>query len=1443
MHTHAETLTPVDVRWWTRGLVALCFAFVLSAAVRAGEVASFTLVNASTNNDIQQLNDGDTIDLATVGSSLNVRANISGTATKVNFALSGAMSHTQSEGVAPYALYGDSSGNYNSWTPVVGNYSLTANCDGAGAKTITFTVANDGGDDPPPPPPDGDDGDGTVTISGELKRWHKVTLTIDGPFASETGTPNPFLDYRMDVTFTNGSLTYKVPGYFAADGNAANSSATSGTKWRAHLSPDLTGTWTYTVSFTYGSNVAINGGGAAVSPYNGKTGTFSIAETDKTGRDLRAKGRLQYIGGHYLKFAGNGEYFLKQGADAPENFLAYADFDGPFKTDGQKDNLIKTWSAHVGDWKTGDPSWKSGKGKGIIGAVNYLASEGMNAFSFLPMNIGGDDRNVFPYLNYTERVRLDVSRLAQWQIVMEHGTRKGMFLHFKTQETENELLLDSGNLGTQRKLYYRELIARFAHNLALNWNLGEEINNATTSQKQAWAQYFFDNDPYHHHIVIHNGANHHDLLGSASKLTGFSLQTSQSDFSGVHSRVKDYLSRSVSAGKPWAVACDEPGDASHALRPDYDAGSSHEDGRKNALWGTFLAGGWGNEWYFGYKHDHSDLTCEDFRSRDNWWDYCRYALEFFPKANVPYWEMKNDNGKSSASSDYCFFKAGEAYIVYLKNGGTTNLDLTGVSGDFDVKWYDPRNGGSLKNGSVTQVSGGGSRGLGNAPNNTSKDWVILVKKSGTATNQAPSVNAGADQTIQLPTDSVNLDGTVSDDGLPEGAAVSTAWSKVSGPGTVTFGNAGSVDTMASFSAAGTYVLRLTADDTELSASDDVQVVVNEEQTSGEVVKAINCGGAAYTATDGTAYVADVNFNAGKTYTTSSAIAGTEDDTLYKSERWYNGNLKYTIPVTDGDYQVTLKFAEVYFDAEGKRVFDVKVEGQQVVDNLDLVKMVGKNAAYDVTVTATVADGNLNVELVQQTQNPKISAILVVSGSDSTTNEAPVVDAGADQTIQLPNSAALNGSASDDGLPNGTLTTQWSMVSGPGTVTFGDASALSTTASFSVAGSYVLRLTADDTELLSTDDVTITVEEEQADGQVVAAINCGGGEYTAGDGTLYSGDGNYNAGSKYSTTAAIAGTTDDKLYQSERYYNGNLQYAIPLPNGNYEVTLKFAEVYFDATGKRIFDVKVEGGMVVDNLDIVKAVGKNAAHDVKQVVTVADGELTIALVQQTQNPKISAILVKTSGSAPVNQAPSVDAGADQTIQLPNSASLNGTVSDDGLPGAGLSTSWSKVSGPGTVSFGNAGNVDTTASFSAAGTYVLRLTADDSELAASDDVQIVVDAEPVADLAVTGFTLVNASTDQDLRALGNGDTINLTADGTALSIRAAVSGTVGSVKFYVDGTAVQTENVAPYAIAGDTSGDYKPWTPPLGTHTIKAVPYSGSSAGGTAGPAMEITITVVE
>ncbi|MEA1950921.1 MAG: DUF5060 domain-containing protein, partial [Planctomycetota bacterium] len=602
-------------------------------------------------------------------------------------------------------------------TGLVGEYfneiDLTQSNLVDGTYTLSLTVTDDGGNaNTDSGVADAVRSAGAGLVTGELRKWHNVAFTFDGPQTNENATPNPFTDYRLNVTFTHSATgkSYLVPGYYAADGDAANTGANSGNKWRVHFAPSETGEWTWTASFRMGNNVAVSddpNAGSSAGFFDGDTGSINIIDTDKdpAGRDFRGKGLLEYVGGHYLQFAETDEYFLKQGADAPENFLAYKDFDGPFASDGHKDNLVKNWAPHVADWNSGDPTWAGGKGKGIIGAVNYLASEGMNVFSFLPMNIGGDDQNVFPYIHYNARLRMDVSRLEQWEIVFEHADQQGMFLHFKTQETENELLLDNGNLGTQRKLYYRELIARFSHHLALNWNLGEEINNATTAQKQAWAQYFHDHDPYQHHIVIHNGNNHYDLLGNASKLTGFSLQTNSPDFSNVHSKVLDYLNRSAAAGKPWAVACDEPGDASHGLRPDNDAGNSHTDGRKNGIWGTFMAGGWGNEWYFGYQHAHSDLTCQDFRSRDDFWDYGRYALEFFNDNDIPFWEMSSNDAISSASNDYGFIKPGEVYVVYLKSGGSTNLNLSGVSGTFDVKWFDPRNGGNLQLGTVGQVPG------------------------------------------------------------------------------------------------------------------------------------------------------------------------------------------------------------------------------------------------------------------------------------------------------------------------------------------------------------------------------------------------------------------------------------------------------------------------------------------------------------------------------------------------------------------------------------------------------------------------------------------------------------------------------------------------------------------------------------------------------------------
>lgn len=617
------------------------------------------------------------------------------------------------------------------------------------------------------------DGNGAVVISGESKEWHKVTLTLDGPFAHECDTrPNAFTDLAFNVRFTHesGSPRYTVPGYFAADGGAGESSAESGVKWRAHLSPDKPGRWDYAISFRRGANAALDGGGQPVTPFDGVRGSFMIGKTDKKGRDFRAHGRLQYVGKHHLRFAGSKQYFLKAGPDAPETLLAYADFDNTSTSKPDKAPL-KTWQPHAGDWKPGDPQWRDGKGRGLIGALNYLAGKGVNGFSFLTYNAAGDGDNVWPFVRRDAKLHYDCSKLDQWGVVFDHATALGLHLHFKLQENEMDdnrpgmggkegvvpESLDGGRLGNERKLYCRELIARFGHALALNWNIGEE-NTQSSDEIRDMVRYLHDTDPYQHPIVIHTFPPQQDqvyrpLLGDRSLLTGVSLQN---PWDKVHQRTLQWLRESAAAGRPWVVANDEQNPAGLGVPPD--PGYKNHDGiavekrpngpaaegnvtskpytlhdvRKLTLWGNLMAGGAGVEYYFGYQLPEHDLACQDFRSRDQSWTYCRIALDFFREHRIPFWEMNNanafiGNGKDN-NSKYCLAQLGELYLIYLPNGGSTDIDLTGAAGGYSVRWFNPREGGALRVGTVKEVAGGSKSTLGKPPADPADDWLVVVRK-------------------------------------------------------------------------------------------------------------------------------------------------------------------------------------------------------------------------------------------------------------------------------------------------------------------------------------------------------------------------------------------------------------------------------------------------------------------------------------------------------------------------------------------------------------------------------------------------------------------------------------------------------------------------------------------------------------------------------------------
>ena len=314
----------------------------------------------------------------------------------------------------------------------------------------------------------------------------------------------------MDVVFTAPSgKKIRVPGFFAADGNAANSGATSGKVYKAFLRPDETGNWSYQVLYYTGTDVASKSVSALPSPAHSLTGSVgNIGAQNAALPDLKAKGRLLYQqtgdlnARRYLRFAETGEYFLKHGPDSPENFLDYNQFDFDDSRNGCNLCVLHYYSAHAGDYKSVDPTWGNGKGKNIIGAVNYLQQIGVNSMS---MSLyGGDDKNVFPWIKVGSTFIYDISKLAQWEIVLDHAEKNGLMLHLKLAEAENWNNLNS----TQLKVYYREMVARFGHHLGVEFNFSEEYasrdltySSATSANERI--QWLDEIDPWGNNHVMH----------------------------------------------------------------------------------------------------------------------------------------------------------------------------------------------------------------------------------------------------------------------------------------------------------------------------------------------------------------------------------------------------------------------------------------------------------------------------------------------------------------------------------------------------------------------------------------------------------------------------------------------------------------------------------------------------------------------------------------------------------------------------------------------------------------------------------------------------------------------------------------------------------------------------------------------------------------------------
>jgi RHS repeat-associated protein len=475
-----------------------------------------------------------------------------------------------------------------------------------------------------------------------------------------------------------------------------------------------------------------------------------------------------------------------------------------------------------------------------------------------------------------------------------------------------------------------------------------------------------------------------------------------------------------------------------------------------------------------------------------------------------------------------------------------------------------------------------------------------------ATNQPPVVNAGPSQTNLFPA-LIQLAGMATDDGLPVGS-LTTAWTLVSGPGTVTFDNPNATNTTATFSQSGVYVLRLTASDTMYARSSDVTITM-------DAAPVVNAG-------------------------TNQIVTGTNQVLL-------SGTV-----MDDGLPLGTLSSSWSVASGPGTVSFE------PVMQTNDLA---GTAVTNEVAATATFSQPGVYV--LRLTADDSLATNM--AEVTITLNQAPMVDAGPNQTIQVGQSANLQGSVSDDGLPEGgSLSAVWMLVSGPGQLMFDDPYNPETSVHFSMAGTYVLRLTVRDTLATNSAETVVTVVPANQ----APLVQVGPKQVVV-----------------LPANASLRGTvTDDGL-----------------PNGG-TLTMGWSKV--SGPGSVIFSAP-------DSANTTASFSEAGNYVLR--LTASDSALSgYAEVK---------ITVRTPA---MNEAPVVSAGPDKVIGLTNVATLDGTVTDDGLPqGSTVTVNWSVIGGPGTVTFENSSVTNARATFSATGTYVLRLTASDSALSASSDVTVTV------------------------------------------------------------------------------------------------------------------------
>jgi hypothetical protein len=472
---------------------------------------------------------------------------------------------------------------------------------------------------------------------------------------------------------------------------------------------------------------------------------------------------------------------------------------------------------------------------------------------------------------------------------------------------------------------------------------------------------------------------------------------------------------------------------------------------------------------------------------------------------------------------------------------------------------------------------------------------------------------------------------------------------------------------------------------------------------------VNAGGPAYTDSQAQVWSADKNFSGGSAASTTHAIANTADPKLYQAERYGNFTYKFTVP--NGTYNVVLKFAEFYWTAVGKRLFNVAINGTPVLSNFDIVAAAGvPYTAIDKTFATATSTGAVTIQFTSGSADlPKISAIEISSASGVFVQVSPT-------TMSLYASQQQQFTSNVSGDANTAVT--WSYNPQVGTLT---ANGLYT-APASVTTAQAVSVTAT-SQADNTKSATATVNLLPPAGSFTPIfVHSGGNAYRDSLGNNWIADTGFTGGQAASTTKAIANTLDPALYQTERYGNSVYQYSVP--PGKYTVVLKFAETYWTTTGRRLFNTSINGTQVLTNFDILAAAGAaSIAVDRSFPVTVSGSSITIQFTAGSADlPKIDAIEIKADSGIGIQLGPT-------SASLPASQSQQFAATVTGTTNLGVNWTYSPQVGTLVTSGATAGLYTAPSSITTAQTvYVTATSAADPTQASSATVSLIPPFSPI-------------------------------------------------------------------------------------------------------------------